>query len=179
MFVLVMALLATLALPLGGLLRSQPPLRAYALDIGGSIVGIALFALLSALSLPPPIWFGLLAVLFLGLTLRHRSTGRSLANAALLVVAVAAVTVGGAQSGDLWSPYYRITVQDQPGANTTILVNGIPHQELHRVADASGERFYRAGLPLVPRADVRQRARRRRGQRHRRRVRDRAWHPAS
>ncbi|HEY8657322.1 MAG TPA: spermidine synthase [Candidatus Limnocylindria bacterium] len=142
MFVLVMALLATLALPLGGLLRSQPPLRAYALDIGGSIVGIALFALLSALSLPPPIWFGLLAVLFLGLTLRHRSTGRSLANAALLVVAVAAVTVGGAQSGDLWSPYYRITVQDQPGANTTILVNGIPHQELHRVADASGERFY-------------------------------------
>ena len=40
--------MATLALPLGGLLRSLPPLRAYAVDISGSLAGIAGFGLLSA-----------------------------------------------------------------------------------------------------------------------------------
>jgi hypothetical protein len=44
---LVVALLATLALPLGPLLKSMPPLRAYAIDIIGSLSGIAAFAVLS------------------------------------------------------------------------------------------------------------------------------------
>ena len=52
-FVLVAAVMAALALPLGPLLRAQPPLRAYALDIGGSIAGILLFTALSALSTAP------------------------------------------------------------------------------------------------------------------------------
>ena len=39
--VLVTALMASLAMPLGPLLRSMPPLRAYAIDIGGSMLGIA------------------------------------------------------------------------------------------------------------------------------------------
>lgn len=143
MFVLVAALLAALALPLGGLLRSQPPLRAYALDIGGSIAGIVLFALLSALSLPPVSWFGVLAILFLGLALRHPLTGRTLVNAGLMV-AVIVVIIGAARSGDEWSPYYRITVTQAAGADATILVNGIPHQTLHEVRSAqpSGEPFY-------------------------------------
>ena len=40
--------MAALALPLGPLLRAMPPLRAYAIDIAGSMAGIAAFALLSA-----------------------------------------------------------------------------------------------------------------------------------
>ena len=63
--VLVVALLATLALPLGALLRSMPPLRAYALDIGGSMLGIAGFAALSFLGLPPTVWFTVLGALLL------------------------------------------------------------------------------------------------------------------
>lgn len=133
MFVVVMALLAALALPLGGLLRSQPPLRAYALDIGGSIAGIILFALLSALSLPPVTWFGALAILFGAISLRQPLKGRTLANAGLMVVAVIAVFIGSARSTDEWSPYYRITIMEAAGADTTILVNGIPHQGLHEV----------------------------------------------
>ena len=41
LFALVTALLATLALPLGPLLRSMPPLQAYGWDIAGSMIGIA------------------------------------------------------------------------------------------------------------------------------------------
>ncbi len=144
MFVVVMALLAALALPLGGLLRSQPPLQAYALDIGGSIAGIVLFALLSAFSLPPVTWFGVLAVLFFALSLRHPLNGRTIANAGLMVVAVVAVIIGSARSGDEWSPYYRITVKEEAGADATISVNGIPHQVLHQVQaeESSREPFY-------------------------------------
>src|SRR4051812_17314896 len=45
---LVVALLATLALPLGPLLKSMRPLKAYAIDITGSLAGIAAFTVLSA-----------------------------------------------------------------------------------------------------------------------------------
>ena len=38
---LVAVVLASLALPLGPLLKSMPPLKAYAIDIGGSLTGIA------------------------------------------------------------------------------------------------------------------------------------------
>ena len=46
--VLVTGLLAALATPLGPLLRSMAPLRAYAIDIIGSMCGIAVFVTLSA-----------------------------------------------------------------------------------------------------------------------------------
>lgn len=51
--VLVVALMTTLALPLGGLLRSLPPLRAYGVDIAGSLAGIAAFGLLAIVGLEP------------------------------------------------------------------------------------------------------------------------------
>src|SRR6476659_3294755 len=57
-FALVTALMASLAIPLGPLLRSMPPLRAYAWDITGSMLGIAGFTLLSAAGTPPIVWFG-------------------------------------------------------------------------------------------------------------------------
>jgi len=62
-FGLVTALMATLALPLGPLLRSMPPLRAYAFDIAGSMAGIAGFVILSAAQTPPVVWFVIVALL--------------------------------------------------------------------------------------------------------------------
>ncbi|MEO8273775.1 MAG: hypothetical protein ABI620_06890, partial [Chloroflexota bacterium] len=59
----VVALMTTLALPLGSMLRSLPPLRAYATDIAGSLAGIAGFGLVSALGLEPIVWFSVTAVL--------------------------------------------------------------------------------------------------------------------
>jgi hypothetical protein len=131
-FVLVAAVMCALALPLGSLLRSMPPLRAYALDIVGSIGGIVLFTGLSVLSSQPPVWFGVLAVLLAGLALARRLTRFSLLNAAF-VLATCGLVIGATASGDLWSPYYRISVQRPPGSDTTISVNGIPHQAMHAV----------------------------------------------
>jgi hypothetical protein len=44
-FTLVTALMAALALPLGPLLRSRPPLEAYGYDIAGSMLGVAGFTI--------------------------------------------------------------------------------------------------------------------------------------
>ena len=142
-FVLVALVMGALALPLGSLLRSMPPLRAYALDIVGSIGGIALFTGLSVLSTEPPVWFGVLALLLTGLALARRLTRFSLINAAF-VLATFGLVLGATASGDLWSPYYRITVQRPPGSDTTISVNGIPHQAMHAVeaVPTSAESFY-------------------------------------
>src|SRR5690348_17546368 len=47
---------------LGRLLEALPPLKAYGTDIAGSLAGIACFALLAYLSLPPVVWFAVLIV---------------------------------------------------------------------------------------------------------------------
>jgi predicted membrane-bound spermidine synthase len=141
-FVLVAAVMAALALPLGALLRSIPPLRAYALDIAGSIGGITLFTVLSVLSSQPPVWFGVLAVLLAGLALARPLSRFAVINAAF-VIATCALVIGATASGDLWSPYYRITVQRPAGSDTTISVNGIPHQAMHAVEiGQTAEPFY-------------------------------------
>jgi hypothetical protein len=61
--------MAALARPLGPLFRELPPLRAYATDIAGALLGIAIFAALSALLTPPLAWFAVLVVLLVLLAL--------------------------------------------------------------------------------------------------------------
>ena len=75
--VLVTAVMAALAMPLGPLLKSMPPLKAYAIDIIGSMTGIAAFALMSALGTSPVVWFGVVAVLVLLLVLGTRVSHRA------------------------------------------------------------------------------------------------------
>ena len=131
-FVVVVVVLMALALPLGGLLRSQPPLRAYALDIAGSIVGIVAFSVLAALSLPPSVWFGVLAFIVVALELRRASRWPAALNAAIMVAIIYAAATYG-HPAEVWSPYYRIYLQSVPGSDTSIYVNGIPHQAMHPV----------------------------------------------
>ncbi len=136
---LVTAVMATLAMPLGPLLRSMPPLRAYAIDIIGSMCGIVLFGLMSWLGTPPMVWFGVAAILVVLLVLGTRIDWW----AALSIVLVAAtiVPVALANQGDVWSPYYRISILNRGMQGQTLNVNGIPHQELHCVA-CPKEPFY-------------------------------------
>ena len=142
-FALVVVVLMTLALPLGGLLRSQPPLRAYALDIVGSIAGIIVFSALAALSFPPAVWFGGLTLIVVALELRKPSRWPAALNAAIMLgVVYAAATYG--HPGEVWSPYYRISVEQPPGTDATIYVNGIPHQAMHAASleGVQPEAFY-------------------------------------
>lgn len=121
-------LIASLAVPLGGLLKAMPPLRAYRWDIGGSLAGIAAFTLLSALSTPPIVWFTVLAIL---LALGGLAAGitRWSAVTALTVGFTLVAVVLAMKPDQFWSPYYRIDVYKTQQAEA-IDVNGIPHQAM-------------------------------------------------
>jgi hypothetical protein len=137
---LVTAVMAALALPLGPLLRSMPPLRAYATDIVGSMIGIVGFALLSALNTGPLVWFAVVAVLVVLLVLGTRIDAWSLLTVASLLGVLVTVHLP-AGPDETWSPYYRITTFIGRSGKTGINVNGIPHQGLHPV-NGPKEPFY-------------------------------------
>jgi len=139
--VLVAALMATLALPLGPLFRSMPPLKAYAIDIGGSMAGIAGFTALSAGGTNPVLWFAVVAVLLALLALANGVTiWSAVSGAAMIGILFGSIVNAG--FGDLWSPYYRITHYIPADGLNRINVNGIPHQAIWPVADTRKEEFY-------------------------------------
>lgn len=152
--VLVTALLASLALPLGPLLQGLPPLRAYAVDIVGSMLGILGFAAMSFLGWPPAIWFAVLGVLLLLQALGTGVTAWSaLGGAAMVLVVVVSVFSTGA-SQDVWSPYYRITGWDRDGRQVSLhpddgdlpwflSVDGIPHQAMVTSEEAGQSDLHR------------------------------------
>jgi hypothetical protein len=101
------------------------PLDAYRLDIGGSIAGIAAFSLLSFLDAKPVVWALIVAVVML--LLYGRRVG--LLQFAAVIAVVMLLWSESLSSGDIWSPYYRISVTGS-GGQYAIDVNGIPHQNI-------------------------------------------------
>jgi hypothetical protein len=135
LFVAVAALFVTVAHRMGVELTRHPPLRAYVINLLGSLAGVAAFALVSWLELPPVVWFGIAAAAALPL-LDVRLPVAAL-NIALLAISL--VVVYRMERGSLWSPYYRITVfQDRD--DTVVEVNHIFHQSMAPVAHK--EYFY-------------------------------------
>lgn len=137
---LVVTLLATLAMPLGPLLKSMWPLKAYAIDIIGSMSGIAGFAVLSALGTPPEIWFFVAIALVIALEIGRNRFRWALVNSAVLA-AVMVILVAGSSRESIWSPYYRIDLFTAGGGIQHLTVDGIPHQALYP-EDAPKEEFY-------------------------------------
>jgi hypothetical protein len=136
---LVTVVMAGLAIPLGGLLTSMRPLRAYAIDIAGSMAGILAFTLLSAAGTSPLLWFVivgiLLSLLGLGVGLSRRSLLTALSMVGVLVIALNAEA-----RGDVWSPYYRLHEYQGGGVNA-LDANGVPHQAMLPVDQAESQ-FY-------------------------------------
>jgi hypothetical protein len=102
--VLVALAFLPLARPLGALLSALPRLRAYTIDIFGSLAGIATFFLMAWLSLSPIVWF-----LVLGALLAVLASRRAILIGALPLVVVLGV-VFSLQRDAEWSPYYKLTV---------------------------------------------------------------------
>jgi hypothetical protein len=139
-FLLVALLFACLGRPIGLLLTEvRPPLRAYGLDVAGSLAGIAAFYYLSLTERPPAVWFGGLTVALLVLA------GFRLRNLVLTLVPMAAViAIATAIGGEnWWSPYYRVGLTAMQGhRNAWVLtVNSIGHQILQTAEEK--EPFYR------------------------------------
>ena len=131
---------------------------AYALDLLGSLTGIALFALCSTMQTPPVVWFGAVA---LALEYLLRQGGdrtaapiRSGGNLVLpLVLAVGATTYSSGlwvQSGEhavtVWSPYYRV---DYNPRNSFITTNLIGHQQMFPLVPRSEPTSIRYELPYL------------------------------
>ena len=158
--ILVVGLMTTLALPLGALLRSMPPLRAYAVDIAGSLAGIAGFGILSALGFEPIAWFLVLAGLLSLLALGRGVTPWSAVPAAAMVGVLVLVGAEAARL-DLWSPYYRVSTYDaaerkvsaRPGSAeppTYVHVNGIGLEALVAPDDVAGTILHRRIYEWLP-----------------------------
>src|SRR3954453_11239672 len=136
LFVSVAVLFVTVAHRMGRGLSGRPPLRAYVINLLGSLAGVAAFALVSWFELPPSVWFGVAAAAALPLVVQDRRT-IALVNVALLLGSGG--IVHRMERGSLWSPYYRITVfQDKE--DTVVEVNHIFHQSMAPVAHK--EYFY-------------------------------------
>jgi hypothetical protein len=140
LLILTTTAMAFLAVPLGRLLRTMPPLRAYAFDIGGSMAGIALFAGVSLAGLAPSVWFTIAGVLVVLLTLGD--VGRWARAAAATALAGAVVLCWGIETigKDTYSPYYRLDVVHTPTTDV-IFVNGVSFQAMF-AADAQKEPYY-------------------------------------
>ena len=107
------------------------PLDAYRYDIGGSILGIVAFSLLSFTWAPPVAW-GAIAALLFAVLLRFRMRPLQ------WVAIIGLVLMLGRESATSlysWSPYYKVTtVPFADAAGAAISVNGIPHQSMATVA---------------------------------------------
>lgn len=125
-------LLALFFVPLGALMGAEfkrlPALRAYSVDIAGSLLGILLFAGLSAARQPPVVWLGLGFGLWVLASLDDWRYGATLA---VTAAAVLLAETSRDRAGEYWSPYYRIGVE--PGRlGHNVLVNGAFHQVMLR-----------------------------------------------
>jgi hypothetical protein len=143
LFVGVAALFAALAQRMAREMTALPPLRAYTINLTGSLAGVAALALASSLQLSPTVWFAAAAASALPLLVRPAAgepPTRPLvaaAGGACLLASVGLVALMA--RGTLWSPYYRIDVR-QEGADTVVEVNNIFHQSMAPVGHK--EYFY-------------------------------------
>lgn len=164
LFVIVAALFATLAQRMGREMAQLPPLRAYTVNLAGSLAGVIALGVISWLELPPAVWFGIafasaLPLLLTGDELPPVQAGAASATAAaaasmaaparrpsmlmaavnVALLAATLVLVHVMAKGALWSPYYKITVS-QNGPDTVVEVNNIFHQSMAPVEQK--EYFY-------------------------------------
>jgi SAM-dependent methyltransferase len=145
LFVTVAALFVMLAQRMAREMASLDPLRAYTINLAGSLAGVAAFAASSWLELPPAAWFLVAFLSAVPLLASLRAAARAAAFAALLsTIGVAHLTSGAAR----WSPYYKITVrgdgssseEPRPSASMVLEVNNIFHQSMAPVG--TKEYFY-------------------------------------
>jgi hypothetical protein len=124
-FVLSTAVMAGFGQAVARLFVAFEPLKAYRLDVFGSIAGIAVFTLLSFLELPPVAW-GVIAAG--GLVLVMGRSARWWQYAAAVAV-VAMLAVESAAPHEQWSPYYKISAEVS-GTTPALYVsaNNIPYQ---------------------------------------------------
>ena len=140
LFVVVGALFAAVAQRMGREMATLPPLRAYTINILGSLAGVGAFAVMSWQQLSPTWWFGVAFVAAIPLLFSvEPAQAAAVPRGSALAGVVDAVLLGASlvliallTKGTIWSPYYKITLQHRPG-ETVVEVNNIFHQSMAHV----------------------------------------------
>lgn len=128
-FILVALIFATLAQFLGRNFSEVKPLKAYSIDILGSLLGIIVFSAISFFWVQPYVWFSIICVIFLFLNRNNFQKGLIF----LPIIGILVINFIGLNNKTIWSPYYKITINEfddpysgQPGY--ALNVNNIAHQ---------------------------------------------------
>lgn len=141
LFAVVAALFVALAQQMAREMERLDALRAYTLNISGSLAGVLGFALLSWLELPPTVWFAIGFASSMPFLLQHGSPTRSrlvpVGSCVLLAGSLLLIHAMGRDA--LWSPYYKVGVR-QNGEEVIIDVNNTFHQSMAPLAHK--EYFY-------------------------------------
>ena len=138
-FIVVAMIMAMIAEGVGVTFAEFEPLEAYRLDILGSIAGILVFSAMSFLGARPIVWALIVGLGFI-LVLGMRRKGILIALASMILV----LGVLSFWPGNVWSPYYRLTLERQHAdGQMSIKANSRPHQTIVPVDKIESERpFY-------------------------------------
>ncbi len=165
-FLTVAGLFALIGQEVGRALQPFASLKAYSLNIFGSVLGVAGFAVLSFLESPPPVWFAVGGAVLLAYIWAGSDRPMSLLFAAVWLVATVVIvawdSAGTAEGAHrYWSPYYEIeTTPIQLGSRVignNITVNKDSHQQALDLSDPDATNPYitgRARLYNLPYAFV-------------------------
>ncbi len=124
-FIVVALTMVPIGQVMGRLFGRFARLKAYTLDLGGSLIGILFFGFLSALRSGPWLWFSISAVIILiALCQTHFERLIGLASFGLIFWTLLSMT----SPGQIWSPYYKVNILHESHDQTTILTNGCLHQ---------------------------------------------------
>ncbi len=141
-------LFATIGRMVGGVFVELKPLRAYTLDIGGSLLGVVLFSVQSMTWSGPMTWIatGTLLLVIGHLlaedpSVRRRAIGIVLGALAVMVLLMAK---GGVDT--TWSTYQKLEVRQRANGPSVVVANSIPHQ-IMQSSKTAVRSYY--GLPWV------------------------------
>ena len=142
-FGLVTVCFIPLSYSFGRLFMQVEPLTAYTFDILGSLVGIACFSIIAYFSLPPIVWFAVLALPILLLSARQTILSAASVLLASLIIA------WQLQLGAYWSPYYKIVLHPAVPSGYIVDVNNAGgHQAM--IPWQYKEPFYRRLYEIFP-----------------------------
>jgi spermidine synthase len=121
--------------------------RAYTVDIAGSLTGIVAFAAMSYFELPPTVWFVPIVLILLYFAGWRDALQASAAAGTLALAAIGAHELKAYGGEVYWSPYYKIEYARERGEINT---NNIGHQTMFAVSKAGS--LYR--LPYLLNRDA-------------------------
>lgn len=131
LFLGVAAVMALVGQGLGRAFGALEPLRAYRLDIVGSIIGIGAFTLMSFVGAPPLAWGVVVGVAFVVLLLpKFRIT------VAAVVVILIVLGIDSFSSRTYYSPYYKISLGTLDSGATFVSLNGVHHQHIAPISNS-------------------------------------------